>query len=123
MPESSQKNMSLTVLDKILGILSLVVLGGFLFTTIPRLGYPYDLEWMEGGMLLHGLRVMNGEPLYGPPGPDFIPFIYPPLYSWLLALGGSIFGLDYWIGRSLSLLGSLVATGALIWALRKERSS
>ncbi|MBM76772.1 MAG: hypothetical protein CMK59_15295 [Proteobacteria bacterium] len=123
MPESSQKNMSLTVLDKILGILSLVVLGGFLFTTIPRLGYPYDLEWMEGGMLLHGLRVMNGEPLYGPPGPDFIPFIYPPLYSWLLALGGSIFGLDYWIGRSLSLLGSLVATGALIWALRKERCS
>ena len=29
-------------------------------TFMGRVGYPYDLEWMEGGMLLHGVA--------GPPG-------------------------------------------------------
>ncbi len=29
-----------------------------------RIGYPFDLEWMEGGMLLHGLRVMEGQLVY-----------------------------------------------------------
>ena len=49
-----------------------------------RVVYPFDVEWMEGGMLLHGHRVQTGEGLYVIPSSEFIPFIYPPLYSWLL---------------------------------------
>ncbi|MBA3503924.1 MAG: hypothetical protein H0T65_26425, partial [Deltaproteobacteria bacterium] len=41
-----------------------------------RVGYPYDLEWMEGGMLHHALRIKNGEGIYVPPSIDFIPYLY-----------------------------------------------
>ena len=92
-----------------------------LFQTVrQRLGYPFDLEWMEGGMLVHALRVRDGLPLYVEPSPDFIPFIYPPLYPWLLGTLGHVFPLDATLGRTVSLIGILIAAGALIWAIRRE---
>ena len=92
-----------------------------LFQTVrQRLGYPFDLEWMEGGMLVHALRVRDGLPLYVEPSPDFIPFIYPPLYPWLLGTLGHVFPVDATLGRTVSLIGILVAAGALVWAVRRE---
>ena len=38
--------------------LGLVVLMVQIFAS--RIPHPYDLEWMEGGMLLHGTRVQQG---------------------------------------------------------------
>lgn len=90
-------------------------------TVAGRLAHPYDLEWMEGGMLLHALRVMEGEPLYVMPSSDFIPFIYPPLYHWLLGgLGALLGGVDYLPGRVLSLVGTLAGVAALVVGLRRE---
>ena len=91
-------------------------------TVSGRLSYPYDLEWMEGGMLAHGARVAAGEALYVLPSADFIPFIYPPLYPWLLgALSTLGWPLDYPLGRGISLVGVVVATAALVLALRTEK--
>ena len=95
----------------------------FVYTSMNRIFYPFDLEWMEGGMLLHGLRIMEGKNLYVEPSSDFIPFIYPPLYSWLLAIGGWIWELDYPIGRGISFVSTLLATGALIMIGRIEKIS
>jgi hypothetical protein len=69
-----------------------------------RAGYPYDLEWMEGGMLCHALRIARDQPLYGPPSVDFIPYLYTPLYPWLLAKLGGVGGIGYGLGRAVSLL-------------------
>ena len=77
-----------------------------------RLRYPYDLEWMEGGMLCHALRIARGQPLYGPPSVDFIPYLYTPLYPWLLAKLGGVEGIGYLLGRTISLL-SLGGTALL----------
>ena len=88
-----------------------------------RVGYPYDLEWMEGGMLLHGLRVTEGLGLYVEPSSEFIPFIYPPLYSWVLAAVGALTELGYAAGRSISLVGTLAAAAALVAAVRREGGS
>ncbi len=101
----------------------LAVLVGLLLwqTFLGRVGYSYDLEWMEGGMLIHGLRVMEGKALYVEPTEHFIPYIYPPLYSWMLGGLGEIFGLDYALGRSISLVGTLLGAAALIAALAGER--
>jgi hypothetical protein len=85
-----------------------------------RVGYPFDLEWMEGGMLLHADRVLKGEGIYVPPSMEFIPFIYPPLYPWVLAACAKVFGLGYAVGRTISFLGTLVACGALVAAVRRE---
>ncbi|MBA3396112.1 MAG: hypothetical protein H0T89_26015 [Deltaproteobacteria bacterium] len=81
---------------------------GLLATAISgRVTYPYDLEWMEGGMLHHALRIHNGEGIYVPPSIDFIPYLYTPLYPSLLALLGSGFGLTYTLGRVISIIGLL----------------
>jgi hypothetical protein len=77
-----------------------------------RVGYPYDLEWMEGGMLHHALRIKNGEGIYVPPSVDFIPYLYTPLYPSLLALLGGGFGINYAVGRIVSIL-ALVGIGAV----------
>ncbi|MEC8423944.1 MAG: hypothetical protein VX000_09215, partial [Myxococcota bacterium] len=93
-------------------------------TVTPRLAHPFDLEWMEGGMLLHALRVVEGEGLYVSPSSDFIPFIYPPLYHWVLAaISGVSGGVDYLPGRLLSLVGTLAGTLALAAGLRREGAS
>ena len=97
------------------------ILGLLLVTCWGRLTYPYDLEWMEGGMLVHARRILQGQPRYVRPSMEFIPFIYPPLYPALVALGGKVFGLSYTLGRVLSLGGMLAAAGALIAAIRLER--
>jgi hypothetical protein len=72
-----------------------------------RISYPYDLEWMEGGMLHHALRIQNGQGIYVAPSIDFIPYLYTPLYPGLLALFGRVFGLSYLLGRTLSVLALL----------------
>jgi hypothetical protein len=71
---------------------------------VRRAGYPYDLEWMEGGMLCHALRIARDQPLYGPPSVDFIPFLYTPLYPWLVAKLGGVSGIGYALGRAISLI-------------------
>jgi hypothetical protein len=69
-----------------------------------RFGYPYDLEWMEGGVLHGADRIADGDGHYPPPSVDFIPFLYTPLYPGLLAVLGGIFGLSYQLGRAVSVL-------------------
>lgn len=83
---------------------------------LARMTYPLDIEWMEGGMLVHAHRIMEGQPLYAPPSVDFVSFLYTPLYPALLAIAGRIVGLSYTLGRLLSVLGFTAALAALITA-------
>ncbi|MBC7976677.1 MAG: hypothetical protein H7138_17020, partial [Myxococcales bacterium] len=85
-----------------------------------RVGYPYDLEWMEGGMLHHAMRIRLGEGIYGPPSVDFIPYLYTPLYPTLLALFAGPFGLSYQLGRAISIAGLLGLIGVAIASLLGE---
>lgn len=80
-----------------------------------RYAYPYDLEWMEGGLLHHAWRIKGGLGIYAPPSVDFIPYLYTPLYPALLALFGGWFGLDYQLGRLLSIF-SLIGIAAVTFA-------
>lgn len=72
-----------------------------------RLAYPYDLEWMEGGMLHHAQRIHEGLGIYGPPSVDFIPYLYTPLYPAMLALVSGVFGISYTVGRVFSLVSMI----------------
>ena len=76
-----------------------------LWVFLRRFAYPYDLEWMEGGMLGHALRLADGQPIYAPPSVDFIPYLYTPGYPALVFVLGKIFGIGYKLGRFVSLLG------------------
>lgn len=78
-----------------------------------RIAYPYDLEWMEGGMLCHALRLSRGQPIYAPPSVDFIPHLYTPLYPALLAALARLSGdVTYLAGRLVSLASFALALGA-----------
>ncbi len=81
---------------------------------VGRAGYAYDVEWMEGGQLVHALRVMHGEPLYGDCSDGWISFAYPPVHAWALAIVGWIFGLDYLSGRMLSVAAFAVSCTLLL---------
>lgn len=80
-----------------------------------RISYPYDLEWMEGGMLHHAQRIRDGQGIYVPPSVDFIPYLYTPLYPSVLALLGGAFGVTYKVGRVISVLSLLgIAATAML---------
>ena len=107
----------------VVSIPALVQLAVLLYVVVRRLAYPYDLEWMEGGMLNHALRLADGQGIYVPPSVDFIPYLYTPLYPWLLAQLGKIFGLSYALGRAVSAVAmvAVVALGAVAVAREAPR--
>lgn len=88
-----------------------------------RVDYPGDLEWMEGATLMSALRAHDGLGLYDAPTPEYIPFIYPPLYAWIVGTLGHVVPLGYTLGRSVSVVGSLSAAVALVFGARREGAS
>ncbi|MEO0600403.1 MAG: glycosyltransferase 87 family protein [Myxococcota bacterium] len=85
-----------------------------------RLLYPFDLEWMEGGMLAHAWRLQQGLPLYVEPGPDFVPFVYPPGYAAVVAFVAELPGLSPALGRVVSVGGTLASAAAIAVAVRQR---
>lgn len=100
------------------GALHLLLLAWVCFR---RIGYPFDVEWMEGGQLTHAVRLRQGLPLYARPSVDFTAFFYTPLYPVVVALlaplGG---GVGYALGRAVSVAGTLATLALLFWTLRRE---
>jgi len=101
--------------------LAIVAAGCFVWMVAQRLVYPYDLEWMEGSMLHHALRIANGQPIYTAPSIDFIPHLYTPLYLMVVAAVGKICGgVGYLVGRSVSVAAFLGALAVgIVWARRE----
>jgi len=79
------------------------------YTVGRRVAFPYDLEWMEGGMLTHSLRLLEGKPIYAPPSVDFVPYLYTPFYPALVAALAKVVGLGYLLGRAVSVVSFVAA--------------
>ena len=79
-----------------------------------RIGFPLELEWMEGGSLQQAWRLQQGLPVYGPPSPEFVPFLYTPLYPAVVALLGLVFPLGYVLARAVS-IAAVIATCVALW--------
>lgn len=101
-------------------ILALVYIGLFVGLALTRLSYPFELEWMEGGSLQHLSRLLAGEPLYPPPGLEFVPFPYPPLYYHAAALFTPLFGAGFLALRTLSLLSALGVHLLIYYMVKRE---
>jgi hypothetical protein len=84
-----------------------------------RFGFPYDLEWNEGGMLLHADRLLHGG-LYTPPSIDFIAFPYTPLYPASVAALGAVFGVSYQVARAISVLAMIAVGASAVIAIRLD---
>ncbi|MBK8101868.1 MAG: glycosyltransferase family 39 protein [Cellvibrionales bacterium] len=84
-----------------------------------RAAYPFELEWMEGGVLQQVLRVVQHQPLYGEPSLNFVPALYMPLYYCFSAISVAIFGENLFALRAVS-VAALVIIFLLVFLLAKR---
>ncbi len=92
---------------------------------LARFRFPMDLEWLEGPALYQAYRMMHGEATYAPPQAGYLPLFHPPAYPTVLAALGSIFGLDYPLARTVSLLFFLLAIALVarqVWLHHEDRA-
>ncbi|MDA1264383.1 MAG: glycosyltransferase family 39 protein [Planctomycetota bacterium] len=95
---------------RLLVALSVAAILTWVVIAAARVGYPYALEWQEGGLLSHVLRARAGRSLYAEPDVAFTAFPYPPVYVYLVALvGESLLAL-----RLVSIAATLVVLGLLV---------
>jgi 4-amino-4-deoxy-L-arabinose transferase-like glycosyltransferase len=92
------------------------------YVSFKRIRHPYDLEWMEGGSLVHVARVLDGAPLYTPPSLDWTPYIYTPLYWYVSAAFAKFMGLGIFAPRLVSLLATGVSLLAIYACVRRDGS-
>jgi hypothetical protein len=88
-----------------------------------RIRYPFELEWMEGGVLEHVNRILLGKRLYVEPSLDFISFVYPPVYYYISAALAKIVGFGF---LPLRLISFLATAGTLVFIyliVRRETGS
>jgi hypothetical protein len=98
-------------------------LGMYVVVALLRMRYPFELEWMEGGVVDHVRWILSGRPLYGPPSLDFVPYMYTPLYFYLGALVSKVTGAGFAPLRGLSLAASLGCFAMLFLLIRRETGS
>jgi hypothetical protein len=101
-------------------LIALIFIAMFFFTAIPRLLYPYDLDFIEDSMLMQSLRIAHGQSIYMPPNADFNPHVYMPLFPWL---GGMLFRISepsLPVLRLLSLGATLATTILIYWIAKRE---
>jgi 4-amino-4-deoxy-L-arabinose transferase-like glycosyltransferase len=88
-----------------------------------RMGYPFELEWLEGASLDHTLRVISGQGLYQKPSLEFIPFIYTPLYYYVSAPFVKMMGPGFLPLRLLSFLLTLGSLYIIFLMVKRETNS
>lgn len=85
-----------------------------------RFSHPYELEWMEGGMLAHVRRVLDGRPVYAKPDLEFVSYLYPPLYYWAGALASLVVGEGFGALRGVSVASTLAVCALLVRIAHRE---
>lgn len=80
----------------------------YLFIVINRITYPFELEWMEGGTLMHIKKLVEGLDIYTSPSIDFIPAIYTPFYYYISKIAVSIWGFNFFSIRMISFISSIL---------------
>ncbi len=91
-----------------------------------RIFYPYEMEWIEGGILQGVLRIVDGQPLYDAPSADYVPSLYAPLYFYVSSLSVLIFGSGLPALRIVSFCAALLTAcmvSASVWQLTRSRLS
>jgi hypothetical protein len=92
----------------------------FVYLACRRVWYPYELEWLESGMVEHVRRLLGGHSTYAQPSVDFVTFPYPPMTTLTGALLSWPFGAKFWELRLVSTLASLGTFAILVQIVRAE---
>lgn len=98
------------------GIVALVPIWTFGWVALHRVGYPYELQYMEGGAVELVARAAAGHQLYTAPALGYVPWPYPPLFFWVAAGLTKVVGPGFLAPRIVSVLstaGTFVLLGVM----------
>jgi hypothetical protein len=107
----------------VVGVGAALPIAQYCWVVTHRIGYHFDLEWLEGGAVELVARVAHGHPLYTAPSLGNAPWPYPPLYFWLSGGVAKIVGVGYLAPRLVSVVASLGAMWLLAVIVRSETGS
>lgn len=110
-------------LERLVAALATFFVVLFVYTAARRMQYPYDLEWVESGMLVAVVRVAHGQPLYAKPTLDYVPFLYAPLYFYVCAAATKLTGVNFVALRLVSALSALATQALLLRYVQRETRS
>ncbi len=106
----------------ILGLSAFYLLS-MLWLFYKRLVYPYELDWIEGGMLTSVMQILDGHHLYAAPSISYVPFLYAPAFFYLSALVAKIMGASLLALRLTSIIASLVSLLTIVLIVFGETKS
>jgi 4-amino-4-deoxy-L-arabinose transferase-like glycosyltransferase len=91
------------------------------YIVISRIGYRYDLEWVDGASLVQVYRIYTGQPLYIQPSLEYIPMIYPPFYFYISAVVAKFTGISFLPLRLVS-FASAVGSSIVIYCAVNDKT-
>jgi len=96
---------------QILSVLVLLLSFGYIILLVVltsiRMLYPYELEWIEGGIIDQIRWIANGNSIYGEPSISFIPAAYNPLYFVICAGLMKVVGGGFIPARCVSIVATI----------------
>ncbi len=102
---------------------AVLFIGLFLYVSLSRIRYPFDLEWLEGSMVVNVQRVLAGKGLYVEPSQEFACYQQQPVYYWVSALFSLPLGAGYFPLRLVSVLSAIGTLVLLFLIVRRETKS
>lgn len=103
-----------------LWIVGLGAVAAFLGLALWRLTYPLELDYIEGVMMDHVVRLTQGRPIYVAPELDFITLAYMPGFATAASLLARVFGPHLWVPRLVSVLSMTGLIVLVVLILRAE---
>jgi len=93
------------------------------YTTLSRIGFPYELEWLEGWTVQSVRRVLEGQSLFVKPSVEWVPYTYTPLYTYAAAALAKVIGAGFLAPRIVSLLATAGCLAFTFGLVRRETRS
>lgn len=104
----------------LLWVVALSAVATFLGLAIWRLRYPLELDYIEGVMMDHVVRLARGQAIYVAPSLDFITLAYMPGFATVSSLLARVVGPHFWVPRLISVLAMSGLIALVILVLRAE---
>lgn len=103
--------------------LSIFYIFSLLWLFSKRLVYPYELDWIEGGMLTSVIQILDGHNLYSAPSIVYVPFLYAPVFFYIAAFFAKFWGTTLLALRLVSALATLVSLLTIVLIVFGETKS
>jgi len=111
------------ITDITVASISIYLIGILVYIAAYQLGYLYILEWIEGSMMDHVHRILEGKSIYSEPSIEFAPSPYTPIYFYVSAFFSLIFGPTIKVMRWISVFSTVtMLLTTYLWAKKESES-